>query len=56
MRVTVLTIVGHDNLTFKSSDVHPINAIIGATTVHNAITKKVAKLAFFQAGISSVSE
>jgi hypothetical protein len=44
----VLTIVGHTNLTFASSDVHPITAINGAPAVHNTIVKKLAKLAIFQ--------
>lgn len=44
----VLTIVGHTNMTFASSDVHSITATNGAPAVHNAIVKKLAKLAIFQ--------
>lgn len=44
----VLTIVGHTNMTFASSDVHSITAANGAPAVHNAIVKKLAKLAVFQ--------
>jgi hypothetical protein len=44
----VLTIVGHTNMTFTSSDVHSIAATNGAPAVHKTIVKKLAKLAIFQ--------
>jgi len=50
----VLTIVGHTNMTFESSDVHSIIATNGAPTVHNATTTKLDKLAIFQPAICPV--